>query len=146
MKFRVIEGKHHQGGKSYYKGGPNGDVVESKVDLAAKFANKFVRVDDQTSEPRDRSSTFDKPDVTDNPTKHRDKVAADKQDGGTGTSVLGEDVTEDFELAKENGLVVFKDGKNFNVVEPEAIDKPLNPKPLKQSAVDKFVEDYVAGN
>lgn len=59
-------------------------------------------------------------------------------------SKLGDDdVTEDFEDAGKNDLLVFKKGREFFVAEKEDPNKALNKKPLQHGKVKGFIAKYL---
>lgn len=61
-KFKLIAGRHIEGGKVYdAKGaaGTAGNIVESELALDEVFSNKFTRVGGKTLRPRDRDDTLD---------------------------------------------------------------------------------------
>lgn len=156
MRFRVREGDHletepdEETGRSrvYHKG----EIVESDIDLSKKFVNKFDKLSDK--EPRaakvareareeDEEGTEEDDDVVSGETKSvMDPANKDTLSGLS--SKLGENVTEDFELAQEAELAVFKKGKKFYIVEPEDTNVALNDDPLSSTAeVNKALKKYL---
>lgn len=60
-------------------------------------------------------------------------------------SVEPEDVTLDYKIAGKNGLKVFMlpGGKGYNVTEEDSPETPINKKPLKLDAIEKYIEGYI---
>lgn len=64
MKFRVLVGNHGEGGRVYHQG----DVVETDIDLCAKFNTatgmKFIRVDGPSTPGVNQPDTPNGPDIS----------------------------------------------------------------------------------
>jgi len=97
MKFRILKGKHAEKVKNlkgrnsvkmYYAGTDN-DIIESDIDLANTFANKFALIEEGKKTKKESSSA---------------------------TPV---NVTADFPTAQDAGLEVYKVGKKWNIVDPD---------------------------
>jgi hypothetical protein len=60
------------------------------------------------------------------------------------TSPLGDDVTEKFPRAVEEGLKVFCNAAGAHqVTKPRSTARPLNPHLLKENEVDNFIKEYL---
>lgn len=126
MKFRVIDGKHLDAPTKEKEDGiyRKGDIIETDVDLSAKFKNKFERVF-PSKEPG------------------YEKKKKDDSDDRPLPESKGEDVSHLFPNAEKNSLTVFKAGdEEYNVYEEDG-KKPANRKPLKsEKKVEKFLDSY----
>lgn len=156
-RFRLLAGEHVEGTGEEREVYVKGDTVESDKDLEKKFVNKFERLADK--EPAAVKSA-NKAKAVAEEDETEDEYDSDENSGGNKnldpvgsnssaklTSKLGENVTDDFELAKEAGLSVFRKGKKSHfVVEPEDTNAPLNDEPLQsKQQVDSFVKKYIKG-
>jgi hypothetical protein len=151
MRFRVDAGSHVEGGKAFYKGGPNGDVVETDKQLDQMFANKFTRLSDVAPKFKGGKKTKEaarEPDEDEPPPGEVNPEGDPSYDNAkmTGveatTSKLGENVTDEFDDAKEAGLCVFSNGQNYFVADPDDPNSALNEKTLKKFNVTPFVRKY----
>lgn len=94
-------------------------VIESASDLATRFPDKFVQIKAPAGDPAG------KPGVP----------------GPAGE--LGIDVTENYDGAAEEGLLVFEDEGKCYVTEVETPSTPLNDKPLTVRKVAPFIKKYL---
>lgn len=154
-KYKVIAGTHHDGEKEY---GP-GEIVESDEDLTKKWVNKFARYYEEEEKPKKARKAAkaaaaeeedEGPDVeaheetTPKEVLMKETENADKKPRESVPSKLGdEDVTEDFEHAEKNDLLVFKKGRDFFVAENDDPDTAINEEPLKHAGVNKFIKEYL---
>lgn len=144
-----------------------GDVFESSRPLDEIFPNKFERVTDQAlapvSEERKKmvsqlvASGFipesDRTSMEQMSDKGFDAIVtaamAPKVEPTAGAaeteavSILGTDVTDKFDKAKEHGFAVFRNGQRKYNVTKAGESTVLNPSPLNQSNVDQFIEAYL---
>lgn len=74
MKFKVLEGVHHEGGKVYKKG----ETVESELDLVALFVGKFQLVESSSPKSKSKSKAADDDDEDDDK-----KTASSSKTGGS---------------------------------------------------------------
>jgi hypothetical protein len=107
MQFKVLPkvGSHSDGRQTYR----SGEVVESDVDLAALFPNKFEKL--QEIRPVRRMDD----EVVGPPVEAMGPAPAKRPPGRP------KDVTKEFPLAAEKELRVTKSGSHYTVVE---IDRP----------------------
>lgn len=165
-KYRVVDGNHVQpdenGEDRIYK---KGQICESEHDLEYLFPNSFVRV-------RESAPVADAPILkaaaADTETQARKDVKARRgrvqeenlelEDDSTYDaeashpkskkaepvkSKLGQDVTGEFEVAKEENLLVFKKGKAFLVADKSKPDKAINPEPMTRKEVTAWIDAHV---
>lgn len=130
MLFRVLAGRHTANKVVYAKD----DIVESDRDLVALFGdNKFKR-EIELEMKQDKTSPADsKAETTEPPKSTKPKSKS--------TQPKPKDVTKDYPLAADNGLLVTKIGRKYFVADEEDPDTPLNDKGLKLNEVEGFIED-----
>lgn len=141
MKFYKLmpnAGSHVMGAGSQYRVLTVADnaVINSEVDLAKLFPNKFeqIGIPETTQEAtEDGSGLTQKPDTTLPSTEVKDSV------------VLGKDITKQLSIARKNAFKVFQNGDVYYVVEADDVDTPLHPEPLKKKEVVPFIEKYLKG-
>lgn len=125
------------GNRKTYKAG---NVVPSEDDLVAKFPMKFELVQGQTEDDNEIASV---PNIPEPIKSKKTKTTVAKSNTQKSSKVIkskyGEDVTEQFPLAKELDLQVFEKSKWFTVVDD---DVEVNDKKLRRKEVDSFLEDY----
>lgn len=137
-----------------------GNVILSEEDLEKKFVGKFRRVvEGQTvvvTEARKRaiaqliSSGVNTEDdrsflesLTEDGFERLQRMVAPKQMENKVSSILGTDVTSEFQQAYDAGCKVFKTPANkYQVTNKSDMNKPLNTKALDASAVDTFVSSH----
>ncbi len=166
MKFKLLYGTHSDLGpsdeaKTYTTHpGKRPAIVESELDLCAMFPNKSKRVRDEIPEtpsfagkaPAEKSlpaavippKKAKAPQV--DPPLKPEKSGKKKKSKDAPSLPVGKEVTNDFPSAKEADLMVFKDGKEFNVHDTSKKNKKVNPKPLRRKEVESFVDEYVGGD
>jgi hypothetical protein len=128
MLFRLLQGYHKIGSTEYKKG----DTIETDVDLVKAFdAQRFERLDEDTLD-REQPIHLAESEKT--------SVVPPVMD-----SKLGMNVTGQFDVAIENGFLVFRKGPYFYVAEPNSPDKKLNQKRLAKSKVEPWIADYLEG-
>jgi hypothetical protein len=151
-KFKLLEGIHQDAsGKNYKKG----DIVPSTANLSEIFLHKFEEVaasapvskptapvelpsakdDDPAKISGEEKKDDDQQPPEDAPLSHPD---------GKGRGALGDDVTKDFQSAKDADLKVFTKGGWHYVTEPDKTDVALNEKALKKAGVDEFIKKFLA--
>ena len=130
MLFRVLAGRHtEKDGKTYSKN----DVVSTDVDLVAVFGDqKFLR---EVGMELGMAPTPSLP----TPSIQSNVSTTPSVIGGQ--EVIGQDVTVDYPIAKDNELLVFKKGRVFFVTDIGAPQKPLNDTPLKRTEVLGFINN-----
>ena len=145
-KYKLLHGRHQGPGvrnqpSTYEKG----DVVESKEPLHELFANKFKKVKDGTpvtcanpgEDLKGKVPKADKGDVDETKADYDDNNLAEKP----ATGELGVEVTDAFAGAKESNMLVFKDGKKYNVTEAAFPTVAINEEPLTKTQVIKLIHD-----
>lgn len=95
MKFRVLDGKHAHGNKTYKKG----EIIESAVDLTEIFKNKFERVYPNIEEPEPVQQEVKVVEQATAPSKVEEKEEDDER---------GKNVTKTFPAASDHDLLVFE--------------------------------------
>ena len=125
MLFKVLAGRHTAAGIVYSKD----DVIESDQDLVALFGdNKFQR--DLEAEMK-KASPVSKP--TADPVQKTTKKTSDVK--------KPKDVTDQFQSAVDNDLIVTKIGKKFFIAEKATPNDHLHDDSLKKSEVEDFIEE-----
>ena len=137
-----------------------GNVVLSEEDLEKRFPGKFKRIVEGhtvvVSEARKRaiasliSSGVNTEDdrsflesLSEDGFERLQRMVAPKQVEGKVISVLGSDVTSEFQQAYDAGYKVFKTPANkYQVTTKSDPNKPLNTKALDVSAVDTFTSSH----
>jgi hypothetical protein len=145
-----------------------GDVVEVEVnkpedDLTINFPEKFERLreaETQVSDPAARKAAVAElldtgvwgPDdreflltVSDDGFERiRRQAVTRKSENLFPSSSLGEDVTNQFVRAYDEGMKVYKNpaGKH-QVVRPPEMTRPINPEPLPANKVDAFIDRWL---
>ena len=147
-KFRLKGGKFHIPGKARDENGLvvtkvvfPGDVVETTSDLAKAFPNRFDEITPGLEKKVNVVSMSEVAGELD-----IDETAPPEEPKNTLPNIeIGEEVTddEDFEVAKNANLRVFKDGKEYWVFTNDGVD-PLNKEPLKRLKVEAFISDHLA--
>jgi hypothetical protein len=145
------------------------DVIETCIDMEAKFPNKFKDVTKEdnyqpinmdirrpivdgliatgTWDENDRKFLESLPEdnfqrIIGKVNEMARKVIAPE---GKSTSILGEDVTASYGLAYDHGYKVFRNPKGkHNVTLLSNVEKPVNPTPLDADKVLGFVERHIA--
>lgn len=161
-KFKLIAGTHHDGttGKSYKAG----DVVSVDYDLAALFREKFLPIDEDPNppvnedlprpansaggmapQPSDQGavSNITKQLVT--PTTPNHATAGDDENADEDK---GEDVTSDFDDAKENDFVVLQKGRKYFVYDKDdkSHSAPLDPEGGTKAEASKTIKSALSDN
>ena len=131
-KLKAKVGSHMENG-SLYKAG---EVVESDKDLACMFPHKFEVVQAIPQQPHEDATLKTTPQPA--PAVEDD----DRIESTQLKSLLGSNVTGDFEDALDMGLVVFKKANKYNVAHPDILDESLNTKPLTKLACVKFLANW----
>jgi hypothetical protein len=161
MRFKLLSGSHigpsvkDPEGNLTSKTYETGDIIESDIDLAARFLNKFEKLPDAPSEivpeqmpkgnetpPSRRSPKAPTSHVTLPPTTTRAKDTKEKTEE---EESLGEDVSDKFPETKDMGLKVFKEGRHYFVAKADAPTEPLNGEDNELTTkehVQEFLEDY----
>ena len=148
--YQVQAGIHKvktpKGVKVYKKG----DYVASETDLAQRFPNKFVKFDSEALEQKRREIEEAKKELeraesdVDNVEATAKKEASSTEDEKPkkADDKRGENVTDEFEDAGDNDLLVFKTDKGLYTVYDH--NEKLNKKKLKDAAaVAKFLADHL---
>ena len=132
MDFKLLQGKHHANGKTYKAG----DVVPSACDLEERFgSSRFVAVQEAPSEAPD-----DPQGEEDGEEDGEEKVTVIRRTETPDTEMLGEDVTDSFEVDSEI-FQVLKVGRQYTVlVEDDEIATGLWKKDVV-SACDYYLEE-----
>ena len=131
----------------------DGNIIESDIDLYAKFPNKFERADEvfASFDSKKKKPTVQKAvkkeveepalEVADEP-----EEVADEPEEEKAQEPLGKDVTKNFPRAGEEDFKVFySKGKGYFVTESDDPFTALNKKRLKKELVTKFIEKYLKG-
>ena len=164
-QFVLLSGEHiDEHGHHYVYSRDTETVVSSTQRLDHKFMNKFRFLGGDTSPGRDYRPAFDRAGLEDAPLAERlphgqatqfsrdtdlaaVEVLAQKRGGGTAAQAnlqgaQGEDVTDDFDGARDNDMVVFKQGRNYNVFDKDDQSNPLNEDALtRKEDVAAFIKD-----
>lgn len=119
-RYKVLAGTHSEGGHRY----ATGEVFESRIRFGKLFpaSGKFEKTDEPVTDKKAQASNFE------------------DDDEGNAPEDLGEDVTERFADAGDLDLVVYKQGRKYNVTE-KGEKTPLNEEPLAN--MDE-VNDFIA--
>lgn len=172
-QYRVREGVHYALNADWKGGPRHsddrmvrltkGDVLESSEDLTVKFPNKFDKVTPdgpgQVVVTEERIKTVNQliagagwteADRSFLQTLPEDGFARitrmsqiQKNESKKGTSPLGDDVTDTFQQAYDNGFKVYRNAAGKHQVVLAGQTKPANLKPLEAADVDKFVATYM---
>lgn len=137
--FRVLQGIHEgPGGAIPAEEGqpPNpppplyqgGEIVESELDLAAAFVNKFEEVTESEARELTRGKKVKVEKV-----KEEKKVKEEEPS-------FGEDVTDQFPGARKGGLLVFHSDAGYVVVDEDEPAKPLSDPIKNLHQARRFVE------
>jgi hypothetical protein len=175
-KYRLLCGIHYETNPNYqgkdrhhperviqYK---KDDIIESERELDKVYVNKFAKLIPDENRPTVVVTDFRRQAVSqlisqgsvqeedrdflqhlpDENFARMQRMLAKSADIPKKPSSLGEDVTDTFQRAYDEGFKVFRNaaGKH-QVCRSPNIDKPLNLKPLNQNEVEKFVADYMKG-
>jgi hypothetical protein len=156
---------HDPAAKVMYK---RGEIVSTDEDLEANFANAFEKVLEPqkktvtearkkavyglielpksmwTEDDREFLENVDDADFDRLVKKSQPKTLSEGVNKVT--SVLGEDVTDTFGRAFDEGFKVFRNAAGKHQVTRGDSTKPLNPSPLDAKDVDKFVDRYLKEN
>ena len=164
MFFRLKAkcGTHSQNGNTYRPG----DVVETDMDLVAKFRNKFEKIYDDVDKQDTGKTT---PKIPIPPEQASKKTEADKDNKSKSASVskkppkkqkkskkstkkknskkYGVNVTEEFPIAEENDLRVYEkaagNGKWYSIIEMDEDNKKVLLKKTRKKDVVNFIEDML---
>lgn len=120
-RYRLLASIHEYGFGKEAKIIKKGGIVYSETDLRLLFPNKFEKL--------------------------RDDVVLDEEEQAEAAEQTppGVDVTEMFPEAEDAGMMVYKDKKNYTVIDKGMPSKPLNTDPLTtRQQVSVFVKDYLA--
>lgn len=174
MKFRVMRGIHVQGGKVYqgikYNGQNQitypGDVVETEMDLAATFVNKFQRVVDdeptnrgrQMNDPASRASNI-AASIRDEQERKQHDLSLPPGNFQSFNAPIGQppakpvvqeavlpdglDVTTRFPKANEQLFKVYKRNKMYFVYDEDNMSTPLNADGVDKAGVDEIVKNVL---
>lgn len=123
--FMVLTTRHQDEDRNEYV---RGDIVNSHRDLCKDFPLKFQELSDHEMELRDAAKTK----------KIKRKVKEEEADD---REPLGEDVTEDFDVAVKAQVKVFRNGRNFFVTDLADVFTPLNTDKLTKTKVADFIRD-----
>lgn len=104
----------------------HGGVFETEQDMQAVFPNKFELVDDAPAPKPVAEVPKAKP------------APQQKADAKKAPAENAQDVTEDFDIAKEFDVRVLKDKSGWWVVD---LDTVIHEAPLKKGSVAKFIAD-----
>lgn len=139
MKFKLLGGSHTEDKTSYSKG----DIITTDRDLAAKFGKnrfkrlgKFVDDDERVHQPVIHSAPAKNKKTAEKTAKKTAKKSSKPKE-----NKLGLDVTEDFMVAKEAGLIVSEKEYWFTVSDKSG--NVLNDKKLRKKDVPAFLEEYL---
>lgn len=162
---RDINARHDPNSHTQYE---RGDVIESDRDLERLYLGKFEKIVEaaapviteerrQAVEAMIQSGQWSEDDrdfllslqnsdfarVTRAVPKSEGPVASEQK---RSSSILGEDITDQFGRAYDEGLRVFRNqaGK-CQVTRSNNTKKPLNKEPLEEAQVSAFVEDFLKG-
>lgn len=129
-KFVLIGGTHIDKTGSYQ----TGDIVKSVHDLTIVFPNKFRLVAEEeippVSEEKEDSEGVKTPSISENkPTK----AETDKE-----CNIEGEDITDQYELAKEKNVLVYKKGAWFNIYNKDSEELIVGP--VRKIKVEKALK------
>ena len=131
MFFRIKEGcgKHTDLDGTEYKAG---SIIESETDLCKAFRMKFELVAEMPL-----GKQLKKPKI---PTKGRGTKKASAQKETDPLAVYGNNVTEKFEEADPDAVLIYhKKGSGYSIIDPKD-NKPFNEEPLtKKSQVVPFL-------
>lgn len=141
MFFRLNKraGEHEQNGRTYKPG----DIIETEMDLCAKFAGKFTLLhDDEYEDSGITEPSIDTPSEEDGDSSKKKK--SKPSSGVKRTKKKDVDATEDFPAADDIGVKVFKKSKSngdwYNVIDPDNDNEILNQKLLRKDKVSEFIE------
>lgn len=138
--FKVIGGGSYKDteGNTFTKDSP---VFFTPTDLDQTFVNAFER----TEGPSPKITRVEAPQIADEGEEEEsvEKIAPPKKAKAKKT-LMGEDISDQYPIAGENGLMVLAvtNGKVI-VVEQELPDQPVSPKLLKKKVVD-WIESYLS--
>lgn len=141
--FKVIGGGSYKDteGKTFTKDSP---AFFSPADLDQTFVNAFER----TEGPPPKITKVEAPQIADEGEEDDDedpveKIAPPKKAKAKKT-LMGKDISDQYPIAGENGLMVLAvtNGKVV-VVEQELPDQPVSPKLLKKNVVG-WIESYLS--
>lgn len=144
MNYRILEGSHVENGINYEKG----EVCESPYDLVALFGdNKFVRTNKPVTR-KDKRKPYASPPVSSTVIEEEDEDPGDAENKprrlGEIESSLGTNVTESFDSAFDNGLLVYQNGRNYFIADPDDPETALNgDKITSRRGVDSFLEEFL---
>jgi hypothetical protein len=165
--FKILKGFHEQreGTKlvRYHADGKGaGAFIMTQHDLQKMFPNKFERVESLPESATPKQSKRDAYDaIAEAQAAEAREQAAKKTPSSDSTSDTpassdapdldfgdedeevdwGENITDEFRLAVDKGVLVYKDGRVYNVFASEASVEPLNAAPLtSKDKVKKFLE------
>lgn len=119
FKFKLLGGNHiDEKGRQYVRG----DIITTNHDLAASFGAKFLTLEKETEK-----------EVASEPVVEESEQVMKH----------GEDVTDKFPKASDNGFIVFQKGAYFHVVDADAPEKRLNKKGLSKTAATAFIKKLI---
>lgn len=156
--FRVLAGEHNEGGKTYTKG----QVFQSPHPLDEVFMEKFERLGGATARGRDFGPGFEGTspidqqvdvsqrkgqntltrDVDEEEEVEEPEAEADADDEAEADADRGDDVTDEFDGAKEAALTVFKKGRTYTVYDADDGGQVDAGELASKAEVKKFVEQY----
>lgn len=147
MRFKVLAGSHREGGRTYNKG----DVVDSAQDLAdIHGTDKFERLQDVfASAPAEATKVQKVGEEKPIPLSDEELQSFSEEEevhDGVPEESERHDVTDEFDVAKENDFVVlcqsYKNRKWYYVTDSDG--KQLSPeKGLTKKAVEPFILEYL---
>jgi len=150
FKFVLKSGGHVDlAGKEYKKG----DTITTPINLAEKFRNKFRLVSEDAVKPEKEPKIVSPEDVHSVEQESEDTTSTPAsairnvkptitKDDLDEESEYGEDVTDEFPIAKDVELQVFVKKAWYTVVDPENGNVESDPK-LRKKAVNPFLEEYL---
>lgn len=142
--FKLLKGKHREGGTRTHRLYKPGEIVKSDLPLDKMFRNKFhklskdeVEILDLAAELKAKKKTKGKKKVTIKKTGKKKVTTKTIGDDGLGT-----EATKNWDDAKENGLKVYRRGTYYHVYE-KGSKTPLNASGLKKAKVQEFLTGYL---
>lgn len=124
-------------GKWFY----SGDVIETEIDLIAKYPAKFELESEYLA--RSQKAVVAKPARLESNASEETEAKAEVTDAEPEKS---EPDAVKYPFADEAGLEVVELGRGwFNVVDPDDGDKVVNGKKLREGDLEEFVNNYVNG-
>lgn len=147
-RLEVLAGGHVDETGSHSKG----DQFETEKPLHQILKNKFRIIGSRTTEVRSEGPGPEKKDQDPQKTEKSPRTNPEPKtdtpeppdDSEEGNSPPGKDVTGDFPAAKDQGILILKDGRNFSIYEEDDLSKPVNEDSITtKKAAAAFLDEYL---